>query len=76
LIAFLVGVSHAVANRAWGWVGFGFLSPPLAVFILLVCLGTHLSPFDVSILLFLLTFVVGFFLLPMICLAYARSLEG
>lgn len=79
LIAFLVGVRHSIAKRAWGWIAFGFpLSPLLAILL------WGLLHFDFSFLvqvfwvflpiLFFLPIVVGL-LFPVVCLIYAQSLK-
>jgi hypothetical protein len=76
LIAFLVGLGHALAHYAWRWVGC-FLSPPLLLIIPLVLLIFTFNPLSsslsglISLLVLLLVFVVGAFLFPMVCLAYA-----
>lgn len=81
LIAYLVGLGHAIAHQAWRWVGFGFLSPPLLLIISLVFLLLAFNPLGfslsglVSLLVFLLLLAVVAFLIPVVCLAYAILLE-
>ena len=79
LIAFLVGLKHALTHRSWGWVAFGLLP---ALLLEIALLGYVLSPLsqmsfsqDVTLYLIAPCFAVVF-LVPAIYLLYARSVQA
>ncbi|HEY7354822.1 MAG TPA: hypothetical protein VH590_00105 [Ktedonobacterales bacterium] len=79
-IAFLVGMWHAIANRAWGWAAFGFPLPLLLGIILLALLFLSSNRLDftewlIYLLLFFLL-VVAALSWPLVSLIYARSLRS